>query len=484
MLLIIRRQPGANILETIERVQGAAARRWRSRSRRPSTSTSRSTAAQTIRASVRDVELTLLISVCWWSLVVFVFLRSARATAIPSVAVPLSLVGTFGVMYLLDYSLDNLSLMALTISTGFVVDDAIVVTENVARFIEAGRARRSRRRSKGAKQIGFTIVSITVSLLAVFIPILLMGGIVGRLFREFAVTLSIAIAISALVSLTLTPMMCARLLRRDREREHGPARTASPSASSTACSRGYERALGWVLRHRALDAASSRSPPSRSPCCSTSSCRRASSRSRTPACSSGFSEAPQDISFAAMRERQEAVNAIVAQRSRRRPRRLVHRRRHGGDRQHRHDVRRAQAAARRARRTADEIIARLRPKLAQGRRASTCSCRRCRTCASAAALARTQYQYTLQDADLDELRDVGAARCSSALRKLPELQATWPPISRPPGLQLDVDHRSRHRVAPRHHAAGHRRHALRRLRPAAGRDHRTRSSTSTAWCWR
>ena len=148
---------------------------------------------------------------------VFVFLRKIRATIVPSIAVPLSLVTTFAVMWLLGYSLDNLSLMALTISTGFVVDDAIVVTENVARFIELGQGAAAKRRCSGAKEIGFTIVSITVSLLAVFIPILLMGGIVGRLFREFAVTLSVAIALSAIVSLTLTPMMCSRLLAHEDE---------------------------------------------------------------------------------------------------------------------------------------------------------------------------------------------------------------------------------------------------------------------------
>src|ERR1700723_2537675 len=158
-------------------------------------------------------------------LVIFVFLRSLRATIIPSIAVVVSLVGTFGVMYLLGYSLDNLSLMALTISTGFVVDDAIVVTENVSRYTEAGDPP-FEAALKGAKQIGFTIVSITVSLLAVFIPILLMGGIVGRLFREFAVTLSMAIAVSALVSLTLTPMMCSRLLKPASE-THGKLYIAS-----------------------------------------------------------------------------------------------------------------------------------------------------------------------------------------------------------------------------------------------------------------
>ena len=173
-----------------------------------------------------------------------------RATAIPSVAVPLSLIGTFGVMYLLGYSINNLTLMALTISTGFVVDDAIVVTENVSRHLEGGKSPLAAA-LEGARQVGFTIVSITVSLLAVFIPILFMGGIVGRLFREFAVTLSVAIAISALVSLTLTPMMCARMLR--------PAASDRPGALRRGLRTGvrglvrvYDRGLRWVLAHRAI----------------------------------------------------------------------------------------------------------------------------------------------------------------------------------------------------------------------------------------
>src|SRR5262249_2542064 len=180
----------------------------------------------TIRASVHDIQITLVISVVLVILVVFLFLRSLRATAIPSVAVPLSLVGTFGVMYLLDYSIDNLSLMALTISTGFVVDDAIVVTENVARLIEEGK-RPLDAALEAARRSGVTIVWITVSLIAVFIPILFMGGIVGRLFREFAVTLSVAVGISALVSLTVTPMMAGRLLKSRDEERLGPFQRAS-----------------------------------------------------------------------------------------------------------------------------------------------------------------------------------------------------------------------------------------------------------------
>src|SRR5205814_8214334 len=206
--------------------------------------------SQTIRASVSDVEFTLVISVCLVVLVVFAFLRSIWATAIPSVAVPLSLVGTFGAMYLLSYSIDNLSLMALTISTGFVVDDAIVVTENVARYVEQGMPVRQAALA-GAKQIGFTIISITASLLAVFIPILLMGGIVGRLFREFAVTLSVAIAMSAVVSLTLTPTMASRLFKPKDEHAQGRFARAAERAFDGLL-HGYDRALQWVLRHHVL----------------------------------------------------------------------------------------------------------------------------------------------------------------------------------------------------------------------------------------
>ena len=175
----------------------------------------------TIRASVSDVERTLLISIGLVVVVVFVFLRNGRATLIPSVAVPVSLVGTFAVMYLFGYSIDNLSLMAMTIATGFVVDDAIVVMENIARHLEAGMAPFAAA-LKGAEEIGFTVFTISISLIAVFIPLLMMGGIVGRLFREFAVTLSTAVFVSMLISLTTTPMMCAYLLKDERRRKTWP----------------------------------------------------------------------------------------------------------------------------------------------------------------------------------------------------------------------------------------------------------------------
>ncbi|MGC1491615.1 MAG: efflux RND transporter permease subunit, partial [Candidatus Acidiferrum sp.] len=249
VMLIIFRQPGANIIETVDRV----------RAELPSVKASipqgidttivldRTT---TIRASVSDVERTLIISILLVIIVVFVFLRNARATLIPAVAVPVSLIGTFAVMYLCGYSLDNLSLMALTISTGFVVDDAIVVMENITRHLEAGMEPFAAA-LKGAREIGFTVLSISISLIAVFIPLLLMGGIVGRLFREFAVTLSTAIIVSMAISLSTTPMMCAYLLRNERAEKHGRLYMASERFFDGALS-WYRHSLRWVLQNATL----------------------------------------------------------------------------------------------------------------------------------------------------------------------------------------------------------------------------------------
>ena len=202
----------------------------------------------TIRSSVHDVEISLIISVVLVVLVVFLFLREIWATIIPSVAVPLSLVGTFGVMYLLGYTIDNLSLMALTISTGFVVDDAIVVIENITRYLEEGM-KPYEAAMKGSKEIGFTVLSMSTSLIAVFIPILLMGGIIGKLFREFAVTLSVAIAVSLLVSLTTTPMLCAKFLKQRDESRYGRLYRISEDAFQW-IHHEYNSALRWVLRHQ------------------------------------------------------------------------------------------------------------------------------------------------------------------------------------------------------------------------------------------
>jgi multidrug efflux pump len=248
VMLAIFRQPGANMIETVDRIFALLPflRASISPSLHLSVANDRTTS---IRASVHDVEITLMISISLVILVVFAFLRNYWATIIPSVAVPLSLIGTFGVMYLCHYSLDNLSLMALTICTGFVVDDAIVVIENITRHIEAGMTPFAAA-IKGAREIGFTVLSMSTSLVAVFIPILMMGGIVGRLFREFAVVLSVAIAVSLFVSLTATPMMCSLFLRHDTGR-HGRTYRFSESMFNRML-RTYDVGLTWVLRHQFL----------------------------------------------------------------------------------------------------------------------------------------------------------------------------------------------------------------------------------------
>ncbi|MBV9038181.1 MAG: efflux RND transporter permease subunit, partial [Acidobacteriaceae bacterium] len=249
VLVAISRQPGANIIEAVDRI----------RSMLPQLQASIPPAihinvaqdrTETIRASVSDVERTLLISISLVIVVVFVFLRNTWATIIPGIAVPLSLLGTFGAMYLLGYTLDNLSLMALTVSTGFVVDDAIVVIENITRYLEEGM-QPMEAALRGSREIGFTVLSMSTSLIAVFIPILLMGGIVGRLFREFAVTLTVAILVSLLVSLTTTPMMCSRFLSSQRDRKHNFLYNLSERGFN-AFHGAYAKSLAVVLKHPTL----------------------------------------------------------------------------------------------------------------------------------------------------------------------------------------------------------------------------------------
>ncbi|MCC8391090.1 efflux RND transporter permease subunit [Paraburkholderia sp. MMS20-SJTR3] len=250
VLVILYRQPGANIIETVDRVKAMLPQLHASLPADVDIlpTSDRST---TIRASLKDTQRTLVIAVALVVMVVFLFLRNWRATLIPSVAVPISIIGTFGAMYLMGFSLDNLSLMALTIATGFVVDDAIVVLENISRHIEDGMPR-MKAAFVGAREVGFTVLSISLSLVAVFLPILLMGGIVGRLFREFALTLSLAIAVSLLVSLTLTPMMCSRLLREKHEKREENRFGRGLERGFTALQNGYERSLGWALEHPRL----------------------------------------------------------------------------------------------------------------------------------------------------------------------------------------------------------------------------------------
>ena len=456
----------------IERVKALLPQLARRRSRRRSDVEVALDRTQTIRASVHDVELTLVLSVAagrrWSS---SCSCAALRATAIPSVAVPLSLVGTFGVMYLLGYSLDNLSLMALTISTGFVVDDAIVVTENIARYIEAGRAAaRGRARGRQADRLHHRLDHRLAA-----------RGVHpdpahGRHRRA-------ALPRVRRHAEHRHRRLGARLADADADDVRAPAASTTASEArprSTALSErvfdGHARAptsaaSRWVLRHQRLMLrrhARARIGAHRRT--SSSSSRRGSSRSRTPACSSGFSEAPQDISFPAMKERQEALNAIVQRRSRRRTRRVVHRRRRRLDAATPARCSSSSSRSRSARRRADEIIARLRPKLAQGRRASTLFLQAVQDVRVGGAARAHAVPVHAPGRRPRRAATRGRRRCSSALQQAARAARTSPPISRPPGSQLDVDDRSRHRVAPRHHAAGHRRHALRRLRPAPGRD--------------
>ncbi|MBA1300976.1 MdtB/MuxB family multidrug efflux RND transporter permease subunit [Pseudomonas carnis] len=308
VLLNIQRQPGANVIEVVDRIKALL----------PSITdnlpagldvTVLTDRTQTIRASVKDVQHELLIAIALVVMVTFLFLRRVSATIIPSIAVPLSLVGTFGVMYLAGFSINNLTLMALTIATGFVVDDAIVMLENISRYIEEGETPMAAA-LKGAKQIGFTLVSLTLSLIAVLIPLLFMADVVGRLFREFAITLAVAILISLVVSLTLTPMMCARLLKREpKEEEQGRFYKASGAWIDWLIG-AYGRKLQWVLKHQPLTLLVAIAtlgltvvlylvvPKGFFPVQDTGVIQ-------------GISEAPQSISFAAMSQRQQELAKII-----------------------------------------------------------------------------------------------------------------------------------------------------------------------------
>jgi multidrug efflux pump len=307
VIVNVQRQPGANIIAVVDRVKNLL----------PQLQSSLPGAVQltiltdrttTIRASVEDVQFELMLTVALVVMVIFLFLRTLSATVIPSIAVPLSIVGTFGVMYLLGYSLNNLSLMALTISTGFVVDDAIVMIENIMRYIEAGNSPLEAA-LKGSEQIGFTIVSLTVSLIAVLIPLLFMGDIVGRLFREFAVTLAVTILVSAVVSLTLTPVMCAKLLRHKKESEQGRFYRASENAFNRVIDY-YGKTLTWVLRRQVMTLWVAGAtlvftvllyfyiPKGFFPVQDTGVIL-------------GISEAPQAVSFPAMAERQQALARVI-----------------------------------------------------------------------------------------------------------------------------------------------------------------------------
>ena len=415
VLLLIRKQPDANILETNQRIFALLPQI--AQSIPPSIKIAvNSDRTQTIKASVADVESTLVISVVLVVVVVFAFLRSGRATLVPTVAMPLSLVGTFGVMWLLNYSIDNLSLMALTISTGFVVDDAIVVTENITRSIELGDTP-MKAALKGAEEIGFTIVSITASLLAVFVPILLMGGIVGRLFREFAVTLSVAVAMSALVSLTVTPMMCSRMLRSEQGRKHGWFYRVSERAFDGLLA-FYERGLRWALNHRVTMLLVTLATVA-----ANFVLIAVVPKGLFPQQDTGMlmasTEAAQDVSYAEMLRLQTQVNEIIH-----------------ADPDVDHFISFMGSGGLGTSNTgsafvtlkplpprklnADQVLGRLRGKLAKVEGINTYLQAR-QDVSVGGRLARTQYQYTVQDANLDELVQ-WAPRVLDAMRKIPLLK--------------------------------------------------------------
>ncbi|WP_374088443.1 MdtB/MuxB family multidrug efflux RND transporter permease subunit [Methylomicrobium lacus] len=305
VIVNIQRQPGANVIEVVERIQALL----------PQLQAALPTNVEvlpltdrtvTIRASVHDVQFELLLAIALVVMVIFLFLRNVPATIIPGIAVPLSLVGTFAVMYLADFSINNLTLMALTIATGFVVDDAIVVIENISRHIERGESP-MKAALKGSEQIGFTIISLTFSLVAVLIPLLFMGDVVGRLFREFAITLAVAILLSAVVSLTLTPMMCARLLRQGLEHDQGHGDGWFDRLIAA-----YGRSLAWVMRHQALTMTVFAATVAL-----TVALYVFIPKGFFPAQDTGliqgFSEAPQNASFAAMSEYQQALGKLIVE---------------------------------------------------------------------------------------------------------------------------------------------------------------------------
>ncbi|MDB4965619.1 MAG: Cobalt-zinc-cadmium resistance protein CzcA [Myxococcales bacterium] len=415
VILNVQRQPGANIIEVTDRIKKLLPQLSASMPQAIDVSIL-SDRTETVRASVRDVQITLALTVFLVVLVIYVFLRSFRATLIPSVAVPLSLIATFGVMHLAGFSLNNLSLMALTISTGFVVDDAIVMVENIARYIEAGE-RPFDAALKGAKQIGFTIVSLTVSLIAVLIPLLFMGGLIGRLFREFAVTLAIAIGVSALLSLTLTAMMSGWLLKPHGEEHPGRfARMFERGFAATAAL--YERTLLWVLAHRKTTLYATIATVA-----FTALLGVLVPKGFFPVEDTGLiigvSEAAPDVSFARMMERQQALADVVLQD----PDVASVASFIGADgtnvttNQGRLSITLKPRDARRA--DAGEIIARLQPAVAKVD-GITLYMQSVQDLQIETRLSRTQYQFTVEDADPKEL-DEWAPKILTKLKTLPVL---------------------------------------------------------------
>ncbi len=412
IILNVQRQPGANVIQTADRVK-ALLPQLRATISQGVDLAVLADRTETVRASVDDVQFTLLLTILLVVAVIYLFLHSLRATVIPGVAVPLSLIGTFGVMYLCGYSLNNLSLMALTISTGFVVDDAIVMIENISRFIEQGDAP-FEAALKGAKQIGFTIVSLTVSLVAVLIPLLFMGGVIGRLFREFAVTLSIAIGVSALLSLTLTAMMCAHMLKPHQQAGHGRL-----ERMWEAMVRVYQRGLLWVLDHQPLTLAVTVGTLAL-----TLFLAWVVPKGFFPQQDTGLivgvTEAAPSASFAHMMDRQRALADVVL----RDPAVATVASFIGADGSNATSNSGRLSIALKPRKerseSAQEIIARLQPKLAQVEGIQV-FLQPVQDLTIESRASRTQYQYTLEDADPRELSQWGP-KVVEKLQSLPQLR--------------------------------------------------------------
>jgi hydrophobe/amphiphile efflux-1 (HAE1) family protein len=433
VLLDIQRQPGANTINVVDAVKAVLPKLQASlpASLKISVVTDRTA---TIRAAIRDVQFTLVLTVVLVVMVIFIFLRKLWATVIPSVTLPVSLIATFGGMALCGFSLDNLSLMALTIASGFVVDDAIVMIENIVRYVEAGEAPVAAA-LKGARQIGFTIVSLTVSLIAVFIPLLLMGGVVGRLFREFAITLSLAVIISGIVSLTLTPMMCASLLRQDAP-DHQRGRLFRWSERGfDAFLNSYVLGLDWVLRHRKLTLAFTAATV-----IATGLLYATIQKGFLPQQDTGLlvgtTDAAQDISFAAMSDLQQQVATLIS----RDPdvvtvdsfvgAGVVNTTLNSG--RIYIDI----GSPDRRQSSAAEIMERLRVATA-GVQGITLHLQPAQDLQIETRITRTQYQYVLQDLDENELLD-WSNRLVKALRQQPEL-ADVADDRQDSGLQMSIN---------------------------------------------
>jgi hydrophobic/amphiphilic exporter-1 (mainly G- bacteria), HAE1 family len=445
VFLVVFKQPGANVITAVDRIKAELPRLRAAMP--PSVRVEiMSDRTQTIRASIADVQHTLLLTIALVVGVIFVFLRSFWATLIPSVAVPLSLLGACALMYQLGYSLDNISLMALVISVGFVVDDAIVVLENIVRHIEAGMTP-LQAAYKGSGEIAFTVLSISISLVAAFIPLLLMGGIIGRLFREFAVTVTLCIAVSAFVALTLTPMMASRFLRSAGTVEHGRLYRLSERAFDRLLL-AYDGALGFVLRHRFVTL-----------CVFLATLAvtihlfmvipKGFFPQQDTGLITGVSEAGQDVSFAEMMRRQQALGEIIG----RDPAVATYAMSIGasGSTQTLNTGRFFITLKPRAERdaSAGQVIARLRPQLEKVEGAKL-FLQAAQDVNVGGRIARTQFQYTLQDANLDELNE-WAPKILEKLQTLPELrdvasdqQMSGTSLT----LTIDRDQASRYGVTP------------------------------------